>query len=398
MWKALLFRHSRPWQLVSALTGTGLGLLLLLSSIQVYLNISEYLNGGDINQPRYMVINKRVNMLNTLFGGQKGFSAEELDNLKKIKGVRNAAGLTSSQFKVNMSMEDMGMEGIPQLQTELFFESVPAAFADNSITDFKWTPGDSVIPVVLPRDYIKLYNFGFAPSQGLPQLTESMVGLATFRIRLKGPKGQANFKGKLAGFAERVNSILVPQTFLDAMNSQLSGIESGKAKVSRVILECEGAMTGDLHEYFTENGYETGEDVLRNAKLSALLKTIMSFLAFVGAVIVLISLLGFVLYSQLVINRSTYEIETLSRLGVTSREMITAYLFYYGKLMIGLLVLAIASTWIISSWFAHYLKGKGFEIDGGISISVLIMSVLFVVGYWLLQGVSIVRSIRKIAL
>ncbi len=397
MWKALLFRHSRPWQLISALTGTGLGLLLLLSSVQVYLNISEYLNGGDINQPRYMVINKRVNMLNTLFGGQKGFSSEELENLKKIKGIRNAAGLTSSQFKVNMSMEDMGMEGIPQLQTELFFESVPSAFADNSISDFQWTPGDSVIPVVLPRDYIKLYNFGFAPSQGLPQLTESMVGLATFRIRLKGPKGQAHIKGKLAGFTERVNSILVPQTFLDAMNSQLSGIESGKAKVSRVILEYEGTMTGDLHEYFTENGYETGEDALRNAKLSALLKSIMSFLVFSGAVIVLISLLGFVLYAQLVINRSTYEIETLSRLGVTSREMITAYLMYYGKLMIGLLVLAIASTWIISSWFAHYLKGKGFEIDGGISIGVLIMSVLFVAGYWLLQGISIVRSIRKIA-
>ena len=52
MWKALLFRHSRPWQLISALTGTGLGLLLLLSSVQIYLNISEYLNGGDINQPR----------------------------------------------------------------------------------------------------------------------------------------------------------------------------------------------------------------------------------------------------------------------------------------------------------------------------------------------------------
>jgi hypothetical protein len=41
--------------------------------------------------------------------------------------------------------------------------------------DWKWSQGSTVIPLIVPNQFLDLYNFGFAPSQNLMQLTQSMV-------------------------------------------------------------------------------------------------------------------------------------------------------------------------------------------------------------------------------
>ena len=92
MLNRLLFSHQRPAQLIVAVFGALIGLLLLLGALQLYSDFRAVLNGnGDLSKPQYLVINKEVSLLNTLFGGQKGFSEDEFVNLKQVKGVRDAA-------------------------------------------------------------------------------------------------------------------------------------------------------------------------------------------------------------------------------------------------------------------------------------------------------------------
>lgn len=54
----------------------------------------------------------------------------------------------------------MGMKGSAPLNTEMFFEAVPDSFVDAQASDWKYTAGEEEVPVILPRTYIALYNFG----------------------------------------------------------------------------------------------------------------------------------------------------------------------------------------------------------------------------------------------
>ncbi|MCX6312324.1 MAG: hypothetical protein NT084_11900 [Bacteroidetes bacterium] len=279
MLNRLLFSHQRPAQLLVAIFGALIGLLLLLGALQLYFDFRAVLNGSsDLNSAQYLVINKEVSLINTLFGGKNGFSERELSELKKINGVKNVAPLTSSQFSVSVSMSAEGMQGMPGMSTDLFFEAVPDNFIDVEGDVFHWQEGDSLVPIILPRDYIKLYNFGFAPSQGLPQVTEGIVRLARFNINIRTKTGTNVFKGKLAGFSERINTILVPETFIDYANEQFAAIKPGTKTPNRVIIECEGTATSELVDYFSQNGYETSAEALRNSKLNSFLRVIMNVL------------------------------------------------------------------------------------------------------------------------
>ena len=68
--------------------------------------------------------------------------------------------------------------------------------------------------IIIPRNYLNLYNFGFAQSRSLPQLSEGVMGMVNLDIRITGVGRTENFKGKIVGFSNRLNTILVPETFM----------------------------------------------------------------------------------------------------------------------------------------------------------------------------------------
>lgn len=398
MLKRLLFSHQRPSQLLVAVFGALIGLLLMLAAVQLYFDFDAVLNGSsDLNKPQYLVINKEVNLLNTLFGGQKGFSPEEIEKLKEVKGVRNAAGLTASEFKVSVSMGQGGIQGMPGMSTDLFFEAVPDNFIDVDANAFQWHEGDSLVPIILPRDYIKLYNFGFARTQGLPQVTESVVGLARFNINIHGRQENAVFKGKLAGFSERINTILVPESFVDYANQKFGGVKPGSRVPSRVIIECDGPATAEISEYFTTNGYETSEEALRNSKLNSYLRIIMNIIVVIGLIIVILAANSFLLYSQLVISKSTYELETLIRIGYDYKQLGRIYLKYYAMIYAGIYIFCIPALFIAKGWFSSYMKTKGFDLPSGLTLTVLLLGFGFCLLFLLLNARSLFSELKKLA-
>jgi hypothetical protein len=399
MLNRLLFSHQRPAQLLVAVFGALIGLLLLLGALQLYFDFKAVLNGSDdMSKPQYLVINKEVNLLNSLFGGNKGFSEHELSELKKVKGVRQIAPLTSSRFKVSVSMGQGGVQGIPGMSTDFFFEAVPDDFVDVDADKWKWKEGDPLVPIILPRDYIKLYNFGFAPSQGLPQVTEGIVALARFNINITGKDGQTVvYNGKLAGFSERINTILAPQSFIDYANEKFGGIKPGTMVPNRVIIECDGPATSELVDYFTQNGYETSAEALRNSKLNSFLRVIMNVLVGIGAVILLLSLLGFLQYSQLLLSKSSYELETLIRIGYDYKKLGIKYLNYYSLIYSGIFVFCLITLWICKSFFASWLSTKGFDLPSGMSFTVIICGFCFTLLFLVMNAWSVFSGLKKLA-
>lgn len=399
MLNRLLFSHQKPTQLLVAIFGALIGLLLLLGALQLYFDFRAVLNGnGDLSKPQYLVINKEVNLLNSLFGGQKGFTENEFAKLREVKGVRDVAPLTSSQFRVSVSMGGGAMEGMPVMSTDFFFEAVPDNFVDVDAEDWQWREGDSTVPIILPRDYIKLYNFGFAPSQGLPQMTEGIVKLARFNINITDKNGRRIvYEGKLVAFSERINTILAPQSFIDYANEKFAGVKPGVAEPNRVIIECEGPATAELADYFAENGYETSAEALRNSKLNSFLNVIMYVVVAVGLVIILLAMFVFLLYSQLLVSKSNYELETLIRIGYNYKTLGKIYMKYYAIIYAGIFVICIPAIWIFKSWFKSFMEGKGFDLPSGLSSTVIVTGFCFTLLFLAVNTWSVFSGLKRLA-
>ena len=56
-----------------------------------------------------------------------------------------------------MGMENVGLH----MSTAMFFESVPDEYVDVNLDKWEFDENERVVPIIIPRNYLNLYNFGF---------------------------------------------------------------------------------------------------------------------------------------------------------------------------------------------------------------------------------------------
>lgn len=396
MLSQLIYRHQNYFQLALAVFGSLCGLVILLASLQAYLDFKNLLTEktGIIN-PQFVIVNKKVSLLNTLAFSHNSFSKEEIEKFKQVKTVERIGAFESNLFTAQAYIEENANRKIPGFYTELFFESVPDEFIDVKSERWKWTPGDSTVPIIIPADYLNLYNFGFAPSQNLPQISKKTVETATFRVKIRGTDSTAFFNARIAGFSDRINSFLVPQNFLEEANKTFG---SGKTKnPSRLILVSADPSSPALMKFLDDNGYETNAENLKAGKLNLVMRIIMNILAGIGGVIILLSLLGFIQYSQLMLSRSRYEIQTLIQLGYYHLAISKKYMLFFVLLFSFVLAASFGLLLFLKGRFVALMLENGFEIDGTISSAVILTATGIFIFLVIVNSISVYRNVRALA-
>ena len=216
IWK-LLRSHISHAQLAGFFLANLFGMLIVLLSLQFYYDIIPLFTRGDsFMKQEYLIVTKQINTLGSLTGKNNTFSEEEIAELKQQDFTKSIGTFTPSLFNVSAGL-NMQQTNI-RLSTEMFFEAVPDEYVDVDLKDWNFTEGDRLIPIIIPRNYLNLYNFGFAQSRNLPKLSEGLMGLINMNIQLYGNGQAETFKGEIAGFSNRLNTILVPQSFMDWAN------------------------------------------------------------------------------------------------------------------------------------------------------------------------------------
>jgi len=337
--------HSRV-HLLGAFLGTLAGFVLLLAGIQFYMDIKLVLSENrDLLDPEYIVINKKVNIANTLGLTQGGFTAEEIAEIKAQPFADQVAAFNSNEFPVQAYTEG---EQIPNFITDLFFEAIPDEFIDVKSEDWHWDPEEGTIPVIIPQDYLNLYNFGFAPSQGLPQIPKGVLSLINFKLRLKG-QGRGNYddyNGRIVGFSNRVSSILVPVDFLEWANDKYGYFK--KNDPSQIIMVSKDPTDPSIIRFLEERGYDTIREKLKSSRMNIILKFVISFLVVVAAIIIGLAFLVFLLSLQLMISRSSEKIRRLNKLGFHYREISRPYILLLFLLMAGITALSLLLTSLLA--------------------------------------------------
>ncbi len=341
--------HSRA-HLIWAFLGTLAGFVLLLAGIQFYTDLKKILaENRDLLDPEYIVINKKVNIGQTFGLDRAGFTEEEIEELSTQAFADRVAPFISNAFPVSGYTEN---ERFPDFYTELFFEAIPDEYIDVKSEDWQWEPGNETIPIIIPQDYLNLYNFGFAPSQGLPQIPKGVISMINFRIRLTG-QGTGNFddySGRIVGFSNRIHSILVPLDFLHWANGKYGYFE--ESDPSKIILVSKDPTDPAIIRYLDEKGYDTIREKLKSSRMNIILKFIISFLVIVAGIIIGLAFLVFLLSLQLMISRSSEKIRRLNKLGFNYLEISRPYIALLMILMTGVAGFSLLITILLTKQFA----------------------------------------------
>lgn len=350
--------------------GLGIGVLLLLCSVQMYMNMQQLLKGSAIKKNGYDFISITKTVTNETMGQTEKnlFSQKDIDELKEQPFIDGVAPLIANDFRVTASAG-----AIIPFKTDLFLETLENDFIDTVPSNFKWQEGQAIVPIIFSSDFLEIYNV-FAPGQGLPQVSESTASGIPLLLTLEGNGKEQTFRGQIVALSDRVNSVLAPKTFLDWANKTFG--QNNSFYSSRLFIKTKDANNPDLLRFFDSKHYKVNKDRTKFGRVKQVLQGIFSGLGVFGLLVVVMALMLFSFYLQLMIARSRNNLELLLTIGYSpawlsrnvSRQFVPVYIFA--------VVAALVVTQLMQVLFHHFVMYDRPELSSVIHWSVMALAVL----------------------
>ena len=386
VWK-LLRQHISIPQFVGFAFANLFGMLIVLFGFQFYQDVLPVFTQQDsFMKADYLIMSKKIGMGNTISGRTNTFTGSEMDEISSQKFVKKLGKFTSTEYKVDASM---GVNGVNVLNSELFFESVPDGFIDVPLKDWKYEPGAKEVPIILPRTYINMYNFGFAQSHSLPKISDGLMGMIDFHIFIQAAGKKEEFKGKVIGFSSRLNSILVPQAFMDWSNKEFA--PEDHSDPTRLLVEVGNPADENISQYLDEHGYEVETDKLDAEKTTYFLRMMVTMVMVVGLVISVLSFYILMLSIYLLVQKNSSKLENLLLIGYSPNNVSKPY----QVLTIGLNVVVLVIAWVIlyflRSYYMEFIETLFPDIDDGTMLPAIVLGL----GLFLIVSILNIVAIRR---
>jgi hypothetical protein len=367
--------------------GLGIGVLLLLCSIQMYINIQQMLKGGSIRKDGSDFISITKTVTNETMGQLEKnlFNAADIAELKSKPFLEDVAPLEANQFQVELSAA-----GILPFRTNLFLETIENSFLDTIPPGFQWEVGQTRIPIIISSDFLEIFNV-FGPSYNLPQVSQETASGIPVLITCHGDGDlEQTFQGQIVAFSDRINSVLVPKNFLDWANLTFKGKRSEQS--SRLYIKTKDANNPDLLNFLDQKHYKVNKDKTKFGRMKQVFQGIFSGLAVFGLLVVVLALMLFSFYLQLVIARSKDSLRLLLMLGYSpgwlsknvSRRFIPVYIL--------IVFTALAFAQLMQWAFHHIVMYDRPELSTMVNWIVILVAFLLI----LLSLVTNYRLVKKL--
>lgn len=364
-----------------------IGLSLLLISVQLYIDTYAVMSNKQIKNDKYeyLVINK--NITNDMMGDNSKslFSTQEIGEFEKLATVKKIGFIESNQFPIEASNF-----GDLAFSTQLFFESIPDEYLDVSLESFRWHPGSKTIPVILSQDFLNLYNFGFALSQGLPQLSEETVKAISFNLEIAHSE---NYVAEVVGFSQRYSSVIVPAEFMQYANTKF-GTQKAENH-SRIILQTEEADNPELVQFIHDRNYSTQNEKIKWSKIKTIMNVVFASSGFIGIFILVLCVMILVLFLNLSIAKSASKLQLLSLLGYKTN--ILQKKFINGLFLSFLIIVffALVATILFKVFLAVFLASFQITVSKMIAWQILLILVILVVAIYYLFWIKSKKIIQQ---
>lgn len=379
--RKLLLKKSNNNRLWVSLLALCVGTTLLLLSVMIWWNFQGLLNGkngDDSLGSTFLTIGKTVTDQNMSKPNETLFKYSEIEAIKSYPKIKDVGILTSNRFPVYMSLtSSMGFS------TELFLEAAPDRFIDNKPVDWAWQSGTRRVPIILSSEFLNLYNYGFALSQGLPQLSEKSIQSLAFNLQVGYGEDRELYTANVVGFSDRITSVLVPQSFLAYANKKYA--PKVVALPSRLILKVDDPSNKDFIQFLADRNYTTNSEMLRWQKLRSVVEAISSATGLLAILLMGMGTLVFILFIELTIAKAQQSLTLLLTLGYSPKYLSLFMVRRFVPLLLGAVLVSGLLAAAAQSMAADVLLRKmnltidsfpGWPVWAALAISITILMLL----------------------
>ena len=348
VWK-LLRQHISIPQFVGFFFANLFGMLIVLLGYQFYRDVMPVFTSEDsFMKSDYIIVSKKIGMGNTISGRTNTFSPAEVNDVENQPFASSVGTFTSTEYKVEANM---GVNGVNVLNSELFFESIPDHFV-------------------------------------LPKISDGLVGMINFDIFIHGNGHADRFKGKVIGFSSRLNTILVPQAFMDWSNNYFA--PGSHSDPTRLIMQVDNPANEKVTKYIDQKGYEVEDDKLQAEKTTYFLRMIVTMVMVVGLVISVLSFYILMLSIYLLVQKNSSKLENLLLIGYSPSNVARPYQLLTIGLNSGVLLIAWATLYFVRDYYMGVIETLFPDIDSG----TMLPAILLGVGLFALVSICNIIAIR----
>ena len=355
--RRLLRRNISAGQLIGFALANLVGLSIVLVAMQFYRDVTTVWGDDDSFISRdFMIISRHVSGISNIMGSEPvSFSVDDIDEIAAQPWARRVGSFTAAGFNVYASLE-MGGNSIG---TALFLESIPSSFFDTLPDDWSYTPGQNKpLPIIISKDYLTLYNFGFASSRGLPQISEKMIGMVPLKLSISGNGVQQYIDARVVGFSARLNTIAVPEEFMTWANNRFSDSVK-KSGPSRLIIELSSPGDPAANSFMDSHKYDVAGDRIDNSRAAFFLGLVTSVVIVVGVVISLLAFFILLLSIYLLLQKNRIKIHELIQLGYRPGDIARHYNLLVLTVNMAVLIVATIGLLIASTLWKVPLESIG---------------------------------------
>lgn len=351
----LLRKNTSAARVAAFVVSNFIGLAIVLGALQFYGDARSIWDEEDsFIKTDYLVVNKRVTSANTLGAESTSFTEAEISDIEAQPWVRKVGRFSANDFRVAANISQQGRD----LSTYMFFESIPDEFVDVPKGEWTYRPGSDEVPIIISKDYLTLYNFGFATSAGLPQLSEGLMSGIPMNLTMRSDDGTRIMRlhGRVAGYSNRLNTILVPQEFMEESNRRLG---TGRVRQpSRLIIDVNSPGDVAISKYLEEHVYELAGDK-KGSSAAFMLKVVIGVVLAVGAIITILSIFILLLSISLILEKNRMTLHRLMMLGYDAGAVGRPYRMLVIWASVAAYLLALLCVVAMRSQYIAPIRGLG---------------------------------------
>ena len=391
IWK-LLRRHISKGQLSGFFFANLIGLTIVLLGFQFYADVLPCFTGADsFMRNDQVVLTKTIRSSSVVSGQTNLFSHDDITELQSQPFVESLGAFSSNEYHANATMS---VAGNIIFNSEVYFESVPDEFVDIDKSRWHYAEGDRVVPVLLPRSYITMYNFGFAKSHSLPTLSDGVLGMVDISLFVQGDGKNEKFTGRLIGFSNKISSILVPQSFMDCTNRDFSS--QSPSQPSRLLVHFDNPASREVTSFIADHGYEIESDQMNNEKTAYFLKLVVALVMIVGVLISALSFYILLLSIFLLVQKNEDKLENLLLIGYSTRSVAWPYQLLTLVLNVAILVVAVFVVVLLRGCYYDYLLALSPSLDQPLPVAMIAFGIGVVLVLSMVNYIVIHNRIKRI--
>lgn len=385
MLRKLLFQHQDKRQLIIAVVGAFMGMTFLITSIHYLIKVNDFGKGADILGPNTVIVQKKVSSFNTLNIAKPDFSLGEIEQMKKEPFIVDVKPVESNNFNITIETAD---PAVPRFRGDIFIQTVDPNFLDVKSKEFRWKQGDTLVPILMPRDLLVMMNM-FMGSKGMPQISDELAKDIHFKFCMKNDTMKEYISCQIIGFTNDVPSVLVPQSFMNWANNRFA--PDAEQKITQIMISGKENEFGLVEQMLKDRHLESKNAQVAIGRLKSTVGTLILVVLGISIIAVFLSGLVLIQYLQLLLSKNLYEVRTLMRLGHHPNSLVKNFFVYFSKVFGIIGILSLVSFIGFKLFLDSLLKDGGLYIDTSLSV----LSILALVFAYSLFALASYLSARK---